>query len=45
MTRRIIYAMGLVLTLACTAMTVGSIAMPRWVSYSPVRCWPSSQLL
>jgi hypothetical protein len=35
MTRRIVYAVGLVLTLACTAMTIGSIAMPRWVSYSP----------
>ncbi|KAJ4339415.1 hypothetical protein N0V95_007793 [Ascochyta clinopodiicola] len=35
MTRRIVYAVGLVLTLACAAMTVASIAMPRWVSYSP----------
>lgn len=42
MTRRIVYAVGLVLTLACTAMTIASIAMPRWVSYSPVSCSRSS---
>ncbi|KAF9700681.1 hypothetical protein EKO04_001209 [Ascochyta lentis] len=35
MTRRTVYAVGLVLTLACAAMTIASIAMPRWVSYSP----------
>jgi hypothetical protein len=27
---------GLLFTLVCTAMTVASIAMPRWVSYRPV---------
>jgi hypothetical protein len=35
MTRRIVYGVGLLLTVACTAMTIASIAMPRWVSYSP----------
>lgn len=28
--------MGLVFTLVCTAMTVASIASPRWISYRPV---------
>jgi hypothetical protein len=53
MTRRIVYGVGLILTIACktdhiilrlqrltcagTVMTIGSIASPRWVSYSPVR--------
>ncbi|KAF2193816.1 hypothetical protein K469DRAFT_712648 [Zopfia rhizophila CBS 207.26] len=35
MTRRIVYGFGLWLTVACTAMTVASIVMPRWLSYSP----------
>ncbi|CAO2655963.1 Nn.00g047660.m01.CDS01 [Neocucurbitaria sp. VM-36] len=35
MTRRIVYGVGLILTLASTIMTIASIAMPRWVSYSP----------
>ncbi|OAL52162.1 hypothetical protein IQ07DRAFT_562416 [Pyrenochaeta sp. DS3sAY3a] len=35
MTRRIVYVVGLVLTIASTIMTIASIAMPRWVSYSP----------
>ncbi|RYN60766.1 hypothetical protein AA0114_g849 [Alternaria tenuissima] len=35
MTRRIVYGVGLILTLACTIMTIASISMPRWVSYSP----------
>jgi len=36
MTRREVYAVGLVFTLVCTAMTVASIASPRWISYRPV---------
>ena len=53
MTRVVVYAVSLALTVACkfaalcdaaaqklthtgTAMTIASIAMPRWVSYSPV---------
>lgn len=36
MTRRSVYTVGLLFTLVCTAMTVASIAMPRWVSYRPV---------
>ena len=28
--------MGLVFTLVCTAMTIASIASPRWISYRPV---------
>ncbi|KAH7346023.1 hypothetical protein BKA66DRAFT_478363 [Pyrenochaeta sp. MPI-SDFR-AT-0127] len=35
MTRRIVYGVGLILTIASTIMTIASIAMPRWVSYSP----------
>jgi len=35
MTRRIVYGVSLVLTIAATIMTIASIAMPRWVSYSP----------
>lgn len=38
MTRREVYTVGLVLTLVCTAMTIASIAMPRWISYTPVCC-------
>jgi hypothetical protein len=38
MTRREVYAVGLVFTLVCTAMTVASIASPRWISYRPVSC-------
>ncbi|KAF2247811.1 hypothetical protein BU26DRAFT_457762 [Trematosphaeria pertusa] len=34
MTRRIVYGCGLLLTIACTAMTIASIVMPRWVSFS-----------
>lgn len=29
------YGVGLVLTIACTIMTIASIALPRWASYSP----------
>ncbi|KAJ4381904.1 hypothetical protein N0V86_003273 [Didymella sp. IMI 355093] len=35
MTRRSVYTVGLLFTLVCTAMTIASIAMPRWVSYRP----------
>ncbi|KAF2706480.1 hypothetical protein K504DRAFT_448159 [Pleomassaria siparia CBS 279.74] len=35
MTRRMVYGFGLWLTIACTAMTVASIVMPRWISFSP----------
>ncbi|KAF2130239.1 hypothetical protein P153DRAFT_365867 [Dothidotthia symphoricarpi CBS 119687] len=35
MTRVVVYAVSLVFTIACTVMTIASIAMPRWVSYSP----------
>lgn len=35
MTRRMVYGFGLWLTIASTAMTIASIVMPRWVSYSP----------
>ncbi|KAF2036759.1 hypothetical protein EK21DRAFT_95971 [Setomelanomma holmii] len=35
MTRRVVYGVGLILTIACTVMTIAGIAMPRWVSYSP----------
>ncbi|KAF2465542.1 uncharacterized protein BDR25DRAFT_84885 [Lindgomyces ingoldianus] len=35
MTRRLVYSSGLFLTIACTAMTIASIVLPRWVSYSP----------
>jgi len=38
MTRKEVYAVGLVFTLVCTAMTVASIASPRWISYRPVSC-------
>ncbi|KAH8730756.1 hypothetical protein GQ44DRAFT_699801 [Phaeosphaeriaceae sp. PMI808] len=35
MTRKVVYGVGLVLAIACTVMTIASIALPRWVSYSP----------
>ncbi|KAF2020907.1 hypothetical protein BU24DRAFT_10711 [Aaosphaeria arxii CBS 175.79] len=35
MTRRTVYGIGLVFAIACTIMTIASIAIPRWVSYSP----------
>ncbi|KAF1945304.1 hypothetical protein EJ02DRAFT_369636 [Clathrospora elynae] len=35
MTRRLVYGVGLILTIASTIMTIASIALPRWVSYSP----------
>ncbi|KAH7068669.1 hypothetical protein FB567DRAFT_247959 [Paraphoma chrysanthemicola] len=35
MTRRVVYGVGLILTIACTVMTIAGIALPRWVSYSP----------
>ncbi|KAF2874430.1 hypothetical protein BDV95DRAFT_627111 [Massariosphaeria phaeospora] len=35
MTRRVVYGLGLLFSLACTAMTIASIMIPRWVSYSP----------
>ncbi|KAF2690126.1 hypothetical protein K458DRAFT_99009 [Lentithecium fluviatile CBS 122367] len=35
MTRRVVYACGLWLTVACTAMTIASIIMPRWASFTP----------
>lgn len=35
MTRSIVYGAGLVLTMTATIMTLASIAMPKWVSYSP----------
>ncbi|KAF2493233.1 hypothetical protein BU16DRAFT_465228 [Lophium mytilinum] len=34
MTRRIVYGVGLWITIAATAMTIASIVMPRWLSYS-----------
>ncbi|KAK3210327.1 hypothetical protein GRF29_44g2338284 [Pseudopithomyces chartarum] len=36
MTRRIVYNVGLWLTLASTAMTIASIYMPRWISFDAV---------
>ncbi|KKY14366.1 hypothetical protein UCDDS831_g08242 [Diplodia seriata] len=33
MTRRIVYGIGLWLTLAATAMTIASIVQPRWLAY------------
>ncbi|KAF2649825.1 hypothetical protein K491DRAFT_707905 [Lophiostoma macrostomum CBS 122681] len=35
MTRRLVYGFGLLLTVACAAMTIASVVTPRWVSYSP----------
>ncbi|KAL5374755.1 hypothetical protein DPSP01_011685 [Paraphaeosphaeria sporulosa] len=35
MTRRIVYSVGLWLTLASTTMTIASIYMPRWISFDP----------
>lgn len=35
MTRRVVYGVGVWLTAACTAMTIASIILPRWLSYSP----------
>jgi len=35
MTRRGVYTLGLLLTIACTVMSLQSIILPRWVSYSP----------
>lgn len=32
MTRRLVYGLGLWLTIACTAMTIASIIMPQWIS-------------
>ncbi|KAF1994975.1 hypothetical protein P154DRAFT_500976 [Amniculicola lignicola CBS 123094] len=35
MTRRVVYGLGMLLTVACTIMTIVSIATPRWISYAP----------
>jgi len=35
MTRALVYGVGLILTITCTVMTIASIAVPRWISYSP----------
>ncbi|KAF2205546.1 hypothetical protein GQ43DRAFT_299597 [Delitschia confertaspora ATCC 74209] len=34
MTRRVVYGLGVWATVACTAMTIASIIMPRWLSYN-----------
>jgi len=35
MTRRVVYGISLWITIAATAMTITSIILPRWLSYSP----------